>query len=333
MKRGALVAGAAASLIAGSALAAPTASATTTLPNGFTAAVVARSGQTISGRIDATDYDLGVYIGPGVHGVRVVDARITGAHDQGILVQDASDVLIRNDTVAGNALSHLSQLQEVKAISVAGGRNVLVSANRVAGNGDGGIGVYDDGPNSPQTIAPIAIDSRPVAGENIVLTGNTIVDNLGGCGIVVSAKNPGGGVTGTVVSFDTVRGFDPATGDTTPALGGIVVAGGSFGAVDVVRTIVLHNTVTGGFIPGISLHAGPPAVLSGTLLIDNALARNGGSPNSRGIEIAGAPGTIRATQVVNDRVSDDYYGLFSVGSVGTHLAGLQTSGVTQPVGP
>lgn len=59
------------------------------LPNGFTAKVVAHSGQTIRGKIDATGYDLGISIGPGVHGVAVVGARVTGAKDEGIMVQDA----------------------------------------------------------------------------------------------------------------------------------------------------------------------------------------------------------------------------------------------------
>ena len=100
-------------------------------------------------------------------------------------------------------------------------------------------------------------------GTDVLVAGNRIKDNLGGCGIVVSAKNPGGGVKDNLVTFNTVLGFDPASGDTTPAVGGIVVAGGSFGAVDVVHTMIVRNTVTGGFIPGISLHASTPATRPG----------------------------------------------------------------------
>ena len=333
MKRGALVAATAASLIAGSALAAPSALAAGTLPNGFTAKVVAHSGQTIRGAINAAGYDLGIYIGPGVHDVTVLGARVTGANDQGILVQDAHDVWIRDSTVENNAMHRAAGLAEVKAITIAGSRRVVAVGNTVKGNGDGGIGLYDDGPNSPQTIAPVAIDERAIPGLDNVVSGNTIEDNLNGCGIVVSGKNPGGGVRDNLVSFNTVRGFDPATGDTTPGVGGIVVAGGEFGAVDVVHTVVFHNAVTGGFIPGISLHAGPLAHLTGTWLVDNTLTRNGGTPNSRGVEIAGAPGATTGTQVLHERVTDDYYGVFHVGDTGTRIVGLQTSRVTQPVGP
>jgi len=333
MKRGALVAGTAASLIAGSALAAPSAFAAGPLANGFTAKVVAHSGQTIHGAIDATGFDLGVYIGPGVHDVKVLGARVTGANDQGILVQDAHDILIRNSTVENNSMHRGAGLEELKAITIAGSRRVVAVGNTVEGNGDGGIGIYDDGPNSPHTIAPVAIDRNGVPGMDNVVSGNEIADNLNGCGIVVSGKNPGGGVRDNLVSYNTIRGFDPAAGDTTPGVGGIVVAGGEFGAVDVVHTVVFHNAVTGGFIPGISLHASAPASLAGTWLVDNTLTRNGGTPNSRGVEIAGAPGTIAGTQVLDDRVIGDYFGVFHVGDTGTRIANLQTSGVTQRVGP
>lgn len=325
------MAGTAASLIAGSALAAPSAFAAGMLPNGFTAAVVAQSGQSITGTIDATGYDLGIYIGPGVHDVRVDGASVTGAHDQGILVQDAHDVLIRDSTVEGNALSHLPQLEEVKAIVVGGSRNVVVMGNTVEGNGDGGIGVYDDGPNSTKTFAPIAIDQTAVPGVGNVVTGNTIRDNFAGCGIVVAAKNPGGGLEGTVVSFNQVV-YGPSRPNQPPFTGGIVIAGGEFGPVTVDRTLVLHNTVTGGIIPGISLHAGLPHVLSRTLLVDNTLAHNGGSP-SHGIEIAGAPDSISGTQVVHDTVIDDAVGVFHVNDSGTHIVALRTYGVAAPVAP
>jgi hypothetical protein len=295
MRRGFLISGTAACLLAGSALAAPSALAAGPLPNGFTAKVIARSGQTITGPVDATGFDLGIYIGPGVHGVRVVRARVTGANAQGILVQDTSDVVIERSTVEGN--------------------------------GDGGIGVYEDGLNSPATIAPVAVAKTPIPGVGNVVSGNDIRDNVHGCGIVVAAKNPGGGVADNVVIGNTVTGFDPADGDQTPGtVGGIVVAGGSFGAVQVSRTVVLGNRITGGLIPGISLHAGPPGTITGTQLVGNRMAHNGGTPTS-GVEIATAGGTISGTRVIGDGVAHDDVGVFHVGDTGTRIVGLRTSDV------
>jgi parallel beta-helix repeat protein len=333
MKRFLMTAGAAATLVAGSALAAPSAFAAGPLPNGFTAKLVAHSGQTIRGPVNATGFDLGIYIGPGVHNIKVLGARVTGANDEGILVQDAHDVLIKNSTVSGNTQHPAANLEELKGIVLTGTHNVVVSGNTVTGNGDGGVGVYDDGPNSSHTNAPVAINSHGVPSYSNVVYGNTIADNLNGCGIVVAGKNPGGGVTNNVVAYNTVKGFDPAAGDTTPGVGGIVLAGGEFGAVRVAHTVVLHNTVTGGFIPGISLHASKPAVLFQNYLLENTLTRNGGNPESHGIEIATSDGTIQGTQVIRDHVVGDQIGVFHVGDTNTRILGLTTSNVATPVAP
>jgi hypothetical protein len=336
MKRVALVAGAAATLAAGTALAAPSAFASPTLANGFTAKVVAHSGQTIRGAINATGYDVGIYIGPGVHTVRDLGARVTGANDHGILAQDAYNDEIRYSTVEGNGLNRHAGLSEDKAITLAGTRNVVVAGNRLSGNGDGGVGVYDDGPNSTVTFAPVALHPRGIASSGNVVWGNTIRDNFNGCGIVVAAKNAGGGVHSTLVAFNQVFGFDPAGGDNTPGtVGGIVVAGGQLGTVDVSRTVVIRNRVTGGLIPGVAIHSSAPGQVGGTQVLGNVLIRNGSGAGAQptGIELATADGTIKGTQILDDRVVDDYFGVFHVGDVGTHIAHLSTSGVTAPVAP
>ena len=311
--------------------------AATPLPNGFTAAVVATSGQKITGTIVATGYDVGIYIGPSVHNVKVNEATVSGANDEGILVQDASNVLIENSTIKDNAIAILVGLTETKGIVLAGARNCLVKNNTITGNGDGGISVLDDGPSF--VFAPTAISSSPIAGTGNVITENLIQDNPGGCGIVLSAKNPGGGVSHNVVSKNTVLGFNPAGGDFFPGVGGIIVAGGAFGPVNLEKNVIQDNVVTGGFIPGISLHAFGPAAITGTKLIDNKLSNNGGtgdrvSNDTTGTEIFAVPvGTISHTQVLTDTVSNDYYGVWHAGDVGTHIAHLMTNGVTVPVGP
>lgn len=66
---------------------------------GLTAAVVAAAGQRISGTIDATGCDVGIYIGPDATAAQVVGATVTGANDHGIFVQDASGVAISQSTI------------------------------------------------------------------------------------------------------------------------------------------------------------------------------------------------------------------------------------------
>ncbi len=328
--------GAGVSLALAAALAIPlVAFAATVLPNGFTAKVVAHSDQRISGSIDATGYDLGIYIGPGVHNVAVVGATVSGANDEGILVQDASDVVIRDSTVTGNAIDPASGLSEIKGIALVGTAHAVVRDNTVESNDHGGIGIYDDGPNSP--FAPTAIDGHPVAGIGNVIAGNVVKDNLNDCGIVLAAKNPGGGVVDNVIARNTVTGFDPAVHDFVPGVGGIIVAGGAFGPVRVTDNVVSDNVVTGGFIPGISLHAFGPGVISGTQVTRNVLSDNGAgevSLHTTGIEIFAAPhvGTIVGTQVLNERVMGDYFGVFHLGDTGTHIVRLTTN-ATVPVFP
>ncbi len=312
----------------------------TPLPNGFTAKVVARSGQTISGNIDAKGYDLGIYIGSGIENVKVVGATVTGASDEGILVQDASDSLIENSTVEGNAGNPFSTVEgtEVKAIALAGTRNILVEHNTVEGNRHGGIGVYDDGPNS--LFAPNAIDTAAVAGTGNIVSDNLVKDDLNDCGIVLSAKNPGGTVSGNVISGNNVAGYDPAVGDSIPGVGGIVVAGGSYGTVNITNNVVSNNVVTGGFIPGISLHAMTSAsghgTISGTQLTGNVLSDNGFggvSMQPTGIEIAALGGTISGTEVRRDRISFDFYGVYHIGDTNTTISNLMTNNVKDPVYP
>ncbi len=306
------------------------------LPNGFTAKVVARSGERISGSIEASGYDLGIYVGPGVRNVEIVGAKVTGARDEGIMVQDTSAVVIRDTVVEGNAVEPHPGLEELKGIALVGTEDVLLSNNVVQYNDHGGIGVYDDGPNSP--FAPHAIDARPVPGEGNVIVDNLVKDNLNDCGIVLSAKNPGGGVAHNLIIRNEVVGYDPATGNTVPGVGGIIVAGGAFGPVSVTDNVIAHNIVTGGFIPGISLHAFGPGTIEDTGLIGNVLSSNGAgavSEQTTGIEIFAVPGvgTIAGTQVLHQRIANDHFGVFHLGDTETHLAALLTSDVTVPVFP
>ena len=303
--------------------------AATPLPNGFTAAVVAVSGERITGVINATGSDVGIYIGPGVHNVTVWGATVSGANDEGILVQEASNVTIVGSTVSGNAVDVTDPaLSEVKGIVLAGTRNCWVWGNTIEDNQHGGISVLDDGPNATGVFAPTPISTLPVAGTGNLIIGNRILDNLGDCGIVISAKNPGGGVSYNVAALNTVSG----------GVGGIIVAGGAFGPVTLTDNVVQGNTVSGGVLAGIMIHAFRPGVITGTQLIGNRLMNNGAgelSKSTTGIEIYAVPavGTVSGTKVLANTISGDNYGVWHAGDTGTLIAGLRTSGVTVPVGP
>ena len=73
---------------------------------GFTAAVVATAGQTISNQtVDATGCDLGIYVGPTASGVTISDTTVSGANDHGIMAEDATNLAIQNSTIENNGLN------------------------------------------------------------------------------------------------------------------------------------------------------------------------------------------------------------------------------------
>ena len=94
---------------------------------GLTASVIATTSQTITSPIDATGCDLGIYVGPGVTGVTINNATVTGANDHGIFAQDTSGLTVTNSTVSGNGVAPTAGIDENKAIELVGVSNSTVS--------------------------------------------------------------------------------------------------------------------------------------------------------------------------------------------------------------
>ncbi len=246
---------------------------------GLTAVEVAVSGQTITGTINASGCDIGIYVGPGTSNVTMKDVTVTSANDHAILVQDANNILIENSTIIGNGVnpetcppgapSKTPCIAENKPIELVGTTNSTVKDNLVADNrSDGGIGVADDGKMDPGGLKP----GMEAASKNNVIEGNTVVDNLGGCGIVVAAYNAGAGVSGDRVLANTIIGN----------VAGVVVAADS-PATTATDNVVDQNTITGNFLPGVIVHANTPGdVVTGTVVEYNTLAFNGPDPSADG---------------------------------------------------
>ena len=99
---------------------------------------------------------MGVYVGPGVEGVVIANATISGANDHGIFVQDTSNVVIEDSLITNIGLmSHpvcptgrpsSTCIIDDKEIELVGTNGVLVRRNTVTYDPtDGGIAVVDDG--------------------------------------------------------------------------------------------------------------------------------------------------------------------------------------------
>ena len=301
---------------------------------GLTAAVVATSHQWVTGTINAQGCDIGVYVGPGVHGVHIVGATIRNANDHGIFVQDTWGVTIAGNQVLHNGLSpHTCGsppcIAEDKAIELSGTSGVVVRDNLVRNNwADGGIGVSDDGPIDPGAVAPGALR----AGTGNVVVDNRVINDAYGCGIVVAAYDAGAGVGHNVVRDNVVVGSEPGTG---PFVGGIVVAADTPGT-NVWGNLVQGNHIYGSVIPGIVVHSNAPGDrVWNNRFVGNTIARNGfeGPPNDptvpTGIEVVAevAPNEPNApiltnTLLAHNTVNHDAIGIWLCGETNTKIVDL-----------
>jgi parallel beta-helix repeat protein len=282
--------------------------------------------------VDATGKFSGIYVmGSGSAGTVIEGLTVTNADNHGIFVQDSSKVTIAHNDVLHNGLNPATCpepptppsgpcISENKAIELVGTSFSSVVANVVMNNqADGGIGVSDDGNINPGALT--AGTENPAVGN--VVTGNTLIANVGGCGVVVAAYNPGQGVRNNVVTNNYV-----VNGNA-----GIVVA------ADVPQTVaanntVAYNTVLNNQIPGIIVHSNTPGdIVSGTNVIGNTVSGNGGfGPQPTGITVIGEVEQVLDTTVSGNIVHNEYYGIAIQNATSTTILGNNIdSTVTVPV--
>ena len=313
----------------------------------LTAKLVAHAHETVTGTVEASGCDIGIYVPPGAVGVVVRGATVTGAADQGILVQDANGVLIEDSTVTGNlvrpdvcpfppAKPKGPCIVDAKAVELVGSSHSTIEGNTIVANlGEGGIGVFDDGPQSPGTLGTGL--PRPAVGN--LVEHNVVVNNPRGCGIVVSTHVVGEAVTGNRV-IDNV-----SVGNAE----GVVVAD-NMPHTELAGTVVRGNVANDRVAPGIVLNSlAPGDVVSGTLVEDNVLSDNGGLPpfehlpgyvsKPTGVIVVTAglpPGTPKGTvapvqegvRLVGNVISDEGWGIWSTPQNHLTITGTVARGVT-----
>jgi len=320
--------------------------------SGFTAAVVAAAGQTISRRtINATGCDVGIYVD--APDVTISQVTVKNANAAGILVFDTHDVTVMRSTVTGNGFvtqipaSHESSapgdLPQAFAISLFGVSDALVTQNKVYNNGRGGIGVMDDGPSGPgRVVGGPGFPMDAVSVSNVIVSRNTLWANYSGCAIVVSAFNFGNTVSGVTITQNTVRGT--GFGELGADVGGIVAQ--SNGPYSTVSNITIsRNTVTDSVEAGVIVHAAAPGSQTANVTVTrNTLSGNNlgyKAPDSEVDNTAGVvvsvigpppnvpicpnddptsplcfinPGEMNESTVVSrNKITDQYYGVWTSG--------------------
>lgn len=318
--RGSIIAVLAAALPMGAAAASTPAGCTDAGDTGLTAVISATPGQHITGVIDASACNLGVYVGPGVNNVVISRATITGSLDHAIFVQDANDVKIVHDLLRGDVTSPTSGIAEDKAIELVGTTRGIVGWNTVNQTVlSGGIGLSDDGPLDPG--APNPGNLMP-SEENLVI-GNQVLHSGTDCGIVLAAYNEGsGGVMQNTVVGNTVRAN----------VAGVVVAADTPDTVASGNQVV-RNRITGNTLPGVILHSNAPDdVVSYTVVAQNLLSGNGADTEAMGgagptdataIILAGEVESVTNSSILANKIQPTQtYGIWIGNSTGTYITGL-----------
>jgi hypothetical protein len=313
---------------------------------GLTAAHVATANEHISGTIDATGCDVGIFVGPGTTGVVIVRATVSGANDHGIFAQDTWGLTIVHSSIIGNGVKpHTCDIPgihpcilEDKALEFAGVSYSVIAHDVVSNNGFGGIGIADDGPQAdPGAYNPGSAN----AAIGNVITHNVAEGNLNDCSIVVAAYNAGVGAANNVVTHNTILGDQPPF--RRGASDGQIVVATDGPNTYVNDTVIDHNVIIGSELPGIVVHANVFGdIISGTVIAHNTISKNGyyppffatvNTPNETptGIAlVAEGPPVNEATPVLTntlifaDKVTADVSGLWLCYSTGTVIKHFQT---------
>ncbi len=305
---------------------------------GLTAKLVTSVGLTGT-TVTATGCDVGIYVPPATTTIVIAHVKVSGAKDEGILVQNSTYVTVEDSTVTGNGVDPTPSIAFDNALELVGTSNSTVVGNTVSGNFAGGIGVADDGPTNPGGPKPSTLSPA----NHDTITNNTISGVYGGCSIVFSSRNPGAGITGGHITGNVLTGDPGHFGPHGPVIGNIVVATAGFGA-SLSGVTVSRNKVTGAGLPGIIVHADAPkskvsrvTVTHNTLSGDDWLTTDG-PPVPAGIVLASSPipppisPVVTTTSISANKVSGEYYDVWSSGaqknSIGTNTFST-TPGGTQ----
>ncbi len=300
---------------------------------GYKITLMSQSGQPSNTIINATGLPCGIMVGgPATAGTIIEGFTVEYANNHGIYVQDSSKVIIENNIVNGNGVDVIAGLGEDKAIQLAGTSSSTVAGNTVVGNLYGGIGITDDGSFPPSwnfTQVPIAGFPTPAlnSGNGNMISGNYVAENKPNhCAIVISAYNPGGGVSDNILSDNVVVNNE----------NGIIIAADTANTV-VKSNMVINNNILNNGEGGVIVHSNAPGdVVTGNMIMDNLISGNGpysGPTQLWGVILGGfGPVAVTNTSITGNTFANQAIGIVVVNGNSTLVEGnIMTPTVTLAV--
>lgn len=287
---------------------------------GYTAAVIAKPNQVITGNVQAAGCNIGIYIGPDASGASVLSASVTGASDHAIFVQNANRVTIRNVT-ASLAVTRLSAIRHAllpqdKAIVLIGTTGSKVVGSTLTGSFDGGVAISDDGIIDPAALNP----GPPKSSRHDLIAGNRIA-SVGGCGIVVTSFVPGQGVYDNSVADNNVVNSAPggigigAVSPHTTARGNVIAGNEIIG------------TASGTSAPGVIVHSNARGAAVEANTITRNVITNGqsvlpyGDASATGIVLVGIVDPVVGTVISGNVLSGETVGVYAARATRTRITG------------
>ncbi len=245
--------------------------------------------------INAAGLSRGIYV-DGIDAAKLAEVHISGftvhrANFEGILVANASNVTIANNTVRNNnqslsngACPGLDSFEPAEqsdcgeGIHLLGADHAIVTGNTVIGN-SGGILLSDD----------------TATNHDNLISFNTVSDNAYACGIVLASHLPAA-LTGSSVALgvfhNTVYGNSSQRNGLSNGGGAGIGIFASIPTAAAYGNVVVNNFVSKNGLPGIAMHAHTPGQnLNDNMIIGNIVVANGpdtadaATPGTAGINI------------------------------------------------
>lgn len=231
--------------------------------------------------IDAKGLLRGIFVDgydtPGLANVRVAGFNVKNAFLEGILVVNATNVTVANNTVTNNNLAlapagctmlppwEPGELQDCgEGIHLQAADHVIVTGNNVVANAGGGILVSDD----------------TGATHHNLISFNTVTDNAAACGISLASHTPNSTALPTGVYANTVYANRSLRNGRSGAGGAGIGLFAAIGGEATNGNVIIDNLVQENGHPGISMHGhAPGGNLNDNMLVGNTIVNNGADTN------------------------------------------------------
>jgi parallel beta-helix repeat protein len=286
--------------------------------------------------IDATGLENGVVVDGVGSATTVSGFTVENADWEGVLVENSSQVTIRDNTLSGNDKGltfgpggptcpgnpwPLDSFDCGEAIHLLAASSSTVAHNLVEAN-SGGILLSDE--------------TGPTHGNTIVA--NTVQNNPFDCGITLASHvfqlgAPVSPSVGGIYDNAIVNNISSGNGVISGEGAGVGLFAAQPGAATYDNTVA-HNTLTGNGLPGVAVHSHAPFQnLNGNTIANNTISGNGpddeegiaGPPDTTGIDVLSDPGAapIAHITISANRFDDEHYGIFTANV--QHVGGLPSN--------